>query len=201
MAVIELGDNNQNKLGIVNRCLQAIGAAPLPLGTIPSEFPYGTDAQVASSIVDDTWIEVLNRGWWFNTEENYSLVPSSDGLIVFPATVLRIDAGRYQRYIKKNGMLYDRENKTFIFEDKVSLDLIWLTSYSDLPVSAYEYIAARAARKFQQKVIGSLEQGQDLKIEEQDAFVNLQREDAQYQDFSMIESQVSVRWANPVRGL
>jgi hypothetical protein len=201
MAVIELSDSNQNKLGIVNRCLQAIGEAPLPLGIIPSEFPLGSDAQVAASIVDDVWIEVQNRGWWFNTENNFKLFPDSSGFISFPTTVLRIDGGRYQNFIKREGMLYDKEEQTFIFEEPVSIDLVWAVSYSDLPVAAYEYIASRAARKFQQKVIGNPDHHTMLMQEEQDALIQMQRENAQYLDASLIETQVSYRWTNPLRGL
>lgn len=201
MSSITLTDVNENKLGIVNRCLQAIGESPIPAGTIPSEFPLGSDTQIASSIVDDTWVEVLNRGWWFNTEVDFELLPDEDGLIIFPSTVLRIDGGRKSNYIKKNGMLYNRITKSFTFEDVVLLDVIWLTSYSELPVAAYEYIACRASRKFQQKVIGSPDQQNPLMQEEQDALINLQRENAQYLDSSLIDSQVSNRWANPIRGL
>jgi len=201
MAVIELSDSNQNKLGIVNRCLQAIGEAPLPLGTIPSEFPLGSDTQVAASIVDDTWIEVQNRGWWFNTEEAFKLSPDSNGFISLPPTVLRIDSGRYLPYIKKNGMVYNKDTHSFIFESPINLDLVWAVSYSDLPIAAYEYIACRASRKFQQKVIGSANETQFLQQEEVDALVNMQRENAQYLDSSLIETQVSRRWANPIRGL
>jgi hypothetical protein len=200
MAVINLDDVNQNKLGLVNRCLQAIGEAPLPDGTLPSEFPLGSDTQIASTIVDDTWVEVLNRGWWFNTHINYRMLPDTDGFISFPSTILRIDSRTTRgRYIKKNGMLYDRILNDFIFTDAVVLDAIWLTGYSDLPVSAYEYIATRAARKYQQKVIGSADMAQPLLQEEGDALVNLQRENSQYLDVSLIDRNVSNRYTNPRR--
>jgi hypothetical protein len=200
MAVIDLSDINQNKLGLVNRCLQAIGEAPLPQGTIASEFPLGSDTYVADSIVDDVWLEVQNMGWWFNTDYNFKLFPDAQKFISFPASVLRIDGGRYNNYIKREGMLYDRKEQSFLFENPAEVNIIWAIGYSDLPVSAYEYIANRAARKFQQKVIGSQEQTQMLVIEEQESLINLQRENAQYQDFNLIESQVSDRWANPLRG-
>lgn len=194
MAVITLEDSNQNKLGLVNRCLLAIGEAPLPGGSIPSEFPLGSDTQVASSIVDDTWLEVLNRGWWFNMDLGFSLVPDNQGFITFPATVLRIDSGSgIGRYMKRNGQLYDRIDNTFTFTDTIKLNLVWATNFSDLPVSAYEYIACRATRKFQQKVIGSPDMAQPLLQEEADALVNLQRENAQYSDASLIEPTVSKR--------
>ena len=201
MAVITLEDSNQNKLGLVNRCLQAIGEAPLPQGTVPSEFPLGSDTQVASSIVDDTYIEVQNRGWWFNIEKNFELNPDSNGFIAFPETVLRIDSGRYQPYIKKNGMLYNTYTHEFKFTSSVYLDLIWANSYSDLPSAAYEYIACRAARKFFQKVVGASGEVQWLQQEEVDSLVNLQRENAQYLDTNLIEPQVSYRWTNPLRGI
>jgi hypothetical protein len=200
MAAINLGDTNQNKLGLVNRCLQAIGEAPLPPGTIPSEFPLGSDTQIASSIVDDTWLEVLNRGWWFNTHLNFSMLPDIDGFIAFPSSLLRIDSNTTRgRYIKKNGLLYDRIENTFIFDKAVILDVVWLTGYSDLPISAYEYIATRAARKYQQKVIGAAEMATPLMQEEGDALINLQRENSQYLDVSLLDSNVSNRYINPRR--
>jgi hypothetical protein len=200
MSVIDLSDINQNKLGLVNRCLQAIGEAPLPQGTIPSELPLGSDAYVASSIVEDVWIEMQNMGWWFNTDYNFKLYPDQQNIISFPASVLRIDGGRYNNYIKREGLLYDRTTQSFLFDSPVEVTIIWAASFSSLPVSAYEYIASRASRKFHQKVIGSQEQAQMLLIEEQEALINLQRENTQYQDFNLIESQVSDRWANPLRG-
>lgn len=193
MATITLEDVNQNKLKIVNRCLEAISEVPLPLGTIPSEFPLGSDAQVASSIVDDTMVEVLNRGWWFNTDINYELNQDSNGFISFPDTILRIDSGRTQSYIKKNGMLYDIKNHTFEFTSSVKLNIIWLISFSDLPTAAYEYIATRAARKFQQRIIGAEEHNRFLLMEEEDALINLQRENAQYLDASLLEDSISNR--------
>ena len=194
---ITLTDSKQNKLALVNRCLQAIGEAPLPGGSIPSEFPLGSDTQVASSIVDDTWIEVCNRGWWFNTDLNFTLTPDSNNFIALPETVLRIDTvNGYGRYIKRQGMVYDRYEHTFTFEDTIKLSLIWATNYSDLPVAAYEYIATRSARKFQQKVIGAPDLERPLLQEEADALQNLQRENIQYLDSSMLEPSVSNRYIN-----
>lgn len=199
MSLIELTDSKQNKLALVNRCLQAIGESPIPDGSIPSEFPLGSDTQVASSIVDDTWIEVLNRGWWFNTDVNFTLTPDSDGFIAFPATVLRIDTTGSRtggRYIKRQDMLYDRYEQSFIFEDPIKISLIWATNYSDLPVAAYEYIATRASRKFQNKVIGAPDMEGPLVQEELDALSNLQRENAQYLDPSLLAYEVSIRHSN-----
>ena len=201
MSIIQLEDSRQNKLGLVNRCLQAIGEAPLPKGSIPSEFVLGSDAQVASSIVDDVWLEMQNKGWWFNSDRGITLQPDSEGFIAFPETVLRIDGGRYQPLVKKQGMLYNRRTQSFIFEEPIQVDVIWAVSYSELPIGAYEYIATRASRKFYQKVIGNPEQVQMLMMEETEALVDLQRENAQYLDLNIIEPQVSYRWRNPLRGV
>jgi hypothetical protein len=201
MSLITLDDSRQNKLGLVNRCLQAIGEAPLPKGSIPSEFNLGSDAQVASSIVDDVWLEVQNKGWWFNVQKAFKLFPDSQGFIAFPETVIRIDGGRYQSLVKKQGLLYDTKKQSFIFEEPIEVDLVWAVSYSDLPIGAYEYIASKASRKFQQKVIGNPEQVQMLLMEEQESLADLQRENAQYLDQSLIERQVSYRWMNPIRGV
>lgn len=191
---ITLTDSKQNKLNLVNRCLQAIGEASLPGGSIPSEFPLGSDTQIASSIVDDTWLEVLNRGWWFNTDIQFTLTPDGQGFIPFPETVLRIDTQDGKgRYIKRQNLLYDRFEQTFTFTEPIKLDLIWATNYSDLPIAAYEYIANRSSRKFQSKVVGSPDLNNEFLLEEADALVNLQRENSQYLDNTLIEPSVSNR--------
>jgi len=200
MATFYYDDTRQNKLQLVNKCLIAIGETPLPDGTVPSEFPLGTDFETASRIVDDTWVEVCNRGWWFNTDYNFPLTPDSTGIIALPASVLRLDGGRYHPFIKKQGLLYDRRTKSFTFNSTQYVNLIWASNYSELPVAAYEYIGARAARKFYSKIIGAPAEVNFLVQEETDALVNLQRENAQYLDANLLDEMVTNRWANPLRG-
>lgn len=188
----------RNKLGMVNICLSAIGEAPLPNETILDSVPVGTDAYVAKDIVHETMLEVQSRGWFFNTEDDYDLVPDNNGFIGIPLNVLRVDSNvGTTSVIVKNGKLYDRGNKTFIFTTSQTMRVVFLIDYENLPINAYQYIAYRAARKFQQRVIGSENLGKFTQIDEQDAFINLQREELQYNDYSMIETRITNRRTNP----
>ena len=186
MGIKKIQDNNQDKLLLVNRCLVGLGEAPLPEGTITSEFPLGSDIQVISEIVDETMVEVLNRGWWFNTMFKLTLLPDVNGMITIPNTVLRLDTGKGLDYIIRDGSLFDMRNKTFKIDTSIVADVISVVDYSTLPISAYEYVANRASRKAYAKLIGATQELENLKQEEMDASVSLQRESLQYVDGSLL---------------
>ena len=188
----------RNKLGMVNICLSAIGEAPLPSETVLDSVPIGTDAYIAKDIVHETMLEVQSRGWFFNTEDDYDLIPDNNGFIGVPLNILRIDSNvGTTSVIVKNGRLYDRGNKTFIFTTNQTLRVVFLVDYENLPINAYQYIAYRAARKFQQKVIGSDNLNKFTVVDETDALVNLQREELQYNDYSLLETRITNRRSNP----
>ena len=190
---------SNTKIGMINICLQAIGEAPFPEGTLVADLGDGTDGAIAAHTVERTMIEVQNRGWYFNTDYNFKFIPNSNDFIPLPPNILRIDVGNtYNRHkiIFKSGRMYDVENRTYKFTDSVEADAIWLTDYADLPPAAYLYIALRAARKFQQTVIGSTETHGFTMLDEQDALMNMQREHHQYQDYDLRSSRVSNRNSN-----
>lgn len=189
----------RNKLGMVNICLKAIGEAPLPNETVLESVVVGTDAFVAKDIVHETMLEVQSRGWFFNTERDYELIPDSNGFIAVPLNVLRIDQNTGDTsIIIKNGRLYDRSTKSFKFTGSVTLDIIFLIDYENLPINAYQYIAYRAARKFQEAVVGSDTLSKYAMQNEADAYINLNREHLQYNDYSMFETRITNRRSNPI---
>ena len=116
-----------------------------------------------------------------------------------PPNTLRVDfgnTGNAHRFTLKNGSIYDYDLQTFQINKVLECDITWLVDYEDLPPEAYEYISLRAARKFQQKVIGSTETARFTEIDEQDSYVNLQRRQLQSQDYNIGNSRVSTRTHN-----
>ena len=189
----------RTKIGMINICLQAIGETPFPEGTLVEDLGSGTDGSIASDTVERTMIEVQNRGWYFNTDYNFKLYPDDNSFITVPPNILRIDVGNtYNKHkvILKGNRLYDMENKTFKFDTFVEADVVWLTDYSELPPAAYMYIALRAARKFQQSVIGSTETHNFTMQDEIDSLTNMQREHHQYQDYNLTAERVVNRNSN-----
>jgi hypothetical protein len=191
-----------DKLEMINSCLLAIGEMPLLQGTLIEDIQLGSDADIARRIVEETMIEVQNRGWYFNTDYNYELLPV-DNFITMPPNTLRVDFGNTSRgdYIMVGKRIYDIKDKTFYIKDnKLYADVIWLKDYEELPTAAYAYISLRAARKFQQRVIGSNELAGFTQIDEQDALINMQREHMQYQDYNLREDRMRRRTSMFLKG-
>ena len=189
----------KTKLNMINQCLLAIGETPFPEGTVIEDLAFGTDADNARRIVESTMVEVQARGWYFNTDYDFELLPDVNGFITLPPNVLRIDTGNSpdkNRYIEINGGVYDLAKKTYLIDKSVIADIIWLKDYEDLPTEAYEYISLRAARKFQQKVIGSQEVSRFTEMDEMDALVNMQRVQLQVNDYILLNRKASTRTHN-----
>jgi len=182
---------SNTKLDMINDCLLSIGEMPYPTGTLITDIQTGEDGDVARRMIEETMIETQSRGWYFNTDYNYRFVPT-DKFITLPGNVLRVDMYD-KRYTLRGKRVYDKEAFSFQLEDVTELfgDIIWLVDYEDLPPNAYNYIAMRSARKFQQKVIGSTELASFTQLDEQDALVNMQREHMQYQDYNIRAKELS----------
>lgn len=190
---------SKSKLDMINDCLLAIGEVPFVDGTNVDTIPLGTDGEVAKRIVEKTMVEVQSQGWYFNTDYDFDLVPDTLNFITMPPNTLRVDFGETEfahRYIFKGVVIYDNLNHTDKIYSKLTADIVWLVDYDALPPEAYEYISLRAARKFQQKVIGAVETDQFTTREEQDAYMNLQRRQLQSQDYRIQNGKVSTRTHN-----
>ncbi|OYT57744.1 MAG: hypothetical protein B6U76_00110 [Desulfurococcales archaeon ex4484_217_2] len=189
----------KSKFDLVNRCLIAIGETPLPAEYILQDTQIGTDIDIASRVVDETTVEVLSRGWFFNTDYNMKLVPDEDGFITLPQNALRVDFGNTEfkhQYVLRNKYIYDLQNQTTRIDQPLEADIIWLVDYDFLPPEAYEYIASRSARKFQERTIGATETDQFNSRAELDALTNLERLQLQTQDYKLRNNKVTTRVTN-----
>jgi len=189
----------KSELNMINDSLLSIGEVPFLAGTIVDTLPVGTDGETAKRLIRTTMIEVQTRGWYFNLDYNFPLIPDSNKFITMPPNTLRMDFGNTEfrhQYTIKNGQVYDYLNRTFVIEETLIADVIWLVDYSDLPPEAYEYISLRSARKFQQKVIGAQETDKFTVRDEADAYTNLQRLQLQSQDYVLSNKRVNNRLHN-----
>jgi len=189
----------KSELNMINDSLLAVGETPFLEGTVVETLPIGTDGETAKRLIRTTMIEVQTRGWYFNLDYNFKLVPDNSGFITMPPNTLRLDFGyteyRHQ-YTFKNGKVYDYLNHTYVIGQTLTADVTWLVDYPDLPPEAYEYISLRSARKFQQKVIGAQETDTFTVRDEVDALTNLQRLQLQTQDYRLSNKRVDTRIHN-----
>jgi hypothetical protein len=179
----------QNKIKLVNKCLEAIGEMPLEDDTLTEDITPGTDAYVALNSINDATLEVLNEGWMFNTDKKIKFIPDLNGKIGIPSNILNIDGGNYNRkgdLVIKNGQLYSIYNKSFEFDKPVYLDVVWFVDYDNMPINVFNYIGAKASNRFQSKIIGDKNMYQVLAQEEAEWRMKVEQEEFRNQDYSLV---------------
>ena len=171
------------KLKAVNIALQSAQIA-----TVESLSSGDVDAEVAEIILDENTVEVQTRGWHWNTE-TMTLSPDQNGNIILPDNFLKVDAvDRNVNVIQRGTKLYDLDNNTFVFENKVELIAVVGLEYEELPETARRYIAYKTARIFQQRTLGEGNLNQMITMEEQTAWGQMLNEDIEAADYNHITS-------------
>lgn len=142
-----------NELAAVNIMLGVIGESPInSLANISGVL----DAVTARQVLNEIAVTVQTEGWAFNSEDNWTFLPDSTGTITIPNTIIQVDAVNTLIKVAVRGTrLYDLKNHTYTFTDGVILDCVLLFNFDDLPQAARYYIAVRAARVFQARIVGS----------------------------------------------
>lgn len=164
------------KLDIINSMLATIGQ--LPLNELDARHPH-----VASGlrILDQKSATVqLNAGagWWFNTLDTFTLRKDIEGKVAVPSDIVKFTPKLYPaRYGKVEGYLYDNIKDTDVITTNVEVYAIRQLAYEDLPVLAQDYIAFSAIRSFQRDYDGDVQKTQDIKLDEQKAWIELRAQD------------------------
>jgi hypothetical protein len=163
-------------LEAINTMLGYIGEAPVNSVSNTSELPVS--AANAVTILDETSREVQSEGWHFNTVKDYVLTPSNDA-ITLPSNTLQVDhEGTEDVDLVQRGLsLYDRKNQTTTFTDDIKVTIVVALDWDQLPEQARRYIALRAARSLQSRLVGSRELEALIIRDEYTAKANLERSD------------------------
>lgn len=153
MPTITLTTGAMTELDAVNAMLLSIGQAPV--NTL--EVTNIKDVSFARLILNNTSRAVQSRGWSFNVDKDYSLVPDLSGNILIPADALVVDCeDKSLNYVWRDGKLYDTDENTFVFTDTdLEFRIVRFLPFEDMPQPARDYIATKAARIFQAQIVGS----------------------------------------------
>jgi len=176
------------KLEAVNVMLTSIGEAP-----VNSLISGLEDAELAETILESVNKETQSKGWIFNTDLKLSLSPNTDNQIVLPDNYLRVDTRGTLRssnkdIVERGRKLYDRIGNSFTFTDPVTVDVVILLDFTDIPEVARRYITIRSARIFQDRVLSSTNiHGFQLQ-DEQQAYIELQDYHAETADFNIFDN-------------
>jgi hypothetical protein len=176
------------KLEAVNQILTAIGESPINSLLEPTS----ADARIAEQILDEVDRTVQSAGWHFNTEKDIPLSRDASGFINLGLDVVTadVDASLYPDVdvVLRGRKLYDKKNHTFVFTQDLKGEIVYLLSFEELPQVVKQYIVARAARIFQDRVLGSTDVARGLINDEVQALAALKEFENDTGDYSVFDS-------------
>lgn len=142
------------ELTAVNAMLATVGEAPInsleDLGVV--------DAITAVAALQEVTREILVEGYTFNTDKNFPLVP--DGFSPFevkiPPNALSVVPNDRSLTVRGN-RVYDTTRFSYNFQGygNIECQIIWGLSFDELPEVTRQYVALRAARRFQKRAVAS----------------------------------------------
>lgn len=152
--------NRATELEAVNTMLSAVGEPPI--NSLDAQ--KNADAAIARNILKEINREIQTHGWHFNTQRDVSLTPDTTTKeIEVSDNVVRVDLDLSSpgtpyddRDITQRGnKLFDRTNNTYSFESAVKVTITYLFDWDELPEPFKNYVTVRAARIFQDRMVGS----------------------------------------------
>jgi hypothetical protein len=175
------------RLQAINTMLSTVGEPP-----INSLSAQRADSLIAQNILDEISREVLTYGWQFNTDENIEMFPeSSTGYIYISDKVVRVDMDRsYSSYdiVVRGNKLYNRKTNSDVFTESIKVIQVYLMEFDEMPEVAKRYITIRAARIFQDRMVGS-EKGHAFTVrDEMTALASLSEYENEIGDYTIFDS-------------
>lgn len=179
------------ELEAVNVCLANIGESPVSAitGNIT------VDAALARDLLRQVTREVQTHGFYWNTELNYKLIPNTADNLALPANVLSVDTtgdDKNKDLVARGRILYDRVKHSYTFSEPVYVDIVVALSFEELPEIARRYIAVRAARIYQERVMGNGSISNFNTSDEDMARAALLAENMEIEDNNMMTGNASV---------
>lgn len=146
------------ELEAVNDMLAAIGEAPV--STLEDE--GNTDVVSARRILEKHNRRLQSRGWTFNIDEAATLNPDvNSGLIPYLQSYLKVSTVGYT-YTNRGGYVYDRTARTDTFTGPLTVSLISLVPYDEMPEVFKNLIVAKASKQFNTSFFGAPEVDAEL---------------------------------------
>lgn len=181
------------ELDAVNIMLSTIGESPV---SSLSASESTVDVSLSRQILREVTIQVQETGWHFNSEVSWPMTPTADtGEIQIPANCVQMDSSGADAMLDvavRGTRLYNRTARTFTFTKAITVDMILLLDFTDIPQAARHYITIRAARVFQQRMVGSDTLGAFTEKDELRARAALKKLDANTADYNILTGSWSV---------
>jgi hypothetical protein len=141
----------QTELEAVNIILSSVGEDPV------DSLSSDTTGR-AEATLDEVSREIQERGWHFNTENDYSMSIDVDGHVDLPTNVAQFRLNTRYPYdiVMRGSRLYDRKGHTDVFVGtELKGTVTWVLEWDELPPTAKRYFAMEAAHRYQKRWFGS----------------------------------------------
>ena len=172
------------ELEAVNEILASIGEAPV--NTI--ENPQNVDVINALRILRNVNRQIQSKGWTFNKIRSYTLNPDvKTHKIKWLSNILYIVGTDNVHYTKKEEYVFDFDNQTSNFENSITVNIIFLVDFADMPDPMRNYVTAKAARAFQTRYLGDSALGAELQEDEREAWASLMEYELDSNSFNMFD--------------
>ena len=168
-----------SELEAVNLLLSAIGEAAV------SSLETATTVEVtqAKNLLSNVNRAAQQKGWHFNTEWDVVLTRDADDRIPLSESILSVyQPGQLMTIRGRSGSMfaYDLDNNTFTWTKNLNNAVtITLLDFIDTPNTFRQYVTTRAARIFQEEIIGQVSAETVNRQEEAEAYADLLDDDAE----------------------
>lgn len=173
------------ELDAINDILAAIGEPPV--NSLDSE--ANADVANARRILNGINRKVQSKGWTFNIEEGVSLIPDTFSKYIqwLPDFLSVLSDSGATVYIKRGETIYDTYNKTDIFDAPITVRLIRLREYDEMPICFRTWIVAQASRRFNMRFFGDDSVEAALAQEEAEAYQEVMEYELDFGNFNMLD--------------
>jgi len=127
--------------------------APLDIDDVPTD----PDWFMASKILASTTKEMLNKGLEENSDVDYTLTQEIDGTVLVPDGALRwvVKYDYYEKYVERDGKVYDKLAKTDVLNTDLVVDIVWNFTFDSLPEIIKNYLVVKSAYRLVSRLKGS----------------------------------------------
>ena len=178
-----MATNSLTELEAVNLILASADMMPVTQLT-PSTT---AEATLAKQQLDTCKQEILNEGWFWNTEYEFELAADGSGIVYIDTVnartgddyltgtapsyvIMRFDSNDNPSHIVRGDRLYDREKKSSTsFTNSVKGTVVFDLDWDKLPFEAINYITKKSARRFHEYHVGSSDALRSLVQDEQES--------------------------------
>lgn len=207
------------ELQAINRMLAGIGQSPITQAGLDNA--ANPDVAIAKETLYEVSRQIQSEGWAFNKEYNVIMAPNTAGKIAITGDIMQIDASEFNYrgnpnrgnyytaststavtnanmdLIIKNNFLYDKRNKTDIFQQPVQCTVIYYREFVNTPPAIQYYIVDAATARLCQRIIGDTQMYQMLQERTMEARTYALQYETEQGDYSFFGSPVGGQYYVP----